>query len=801
VGGDACLSAVLQAIPEPKSEPQGSETPASATQGHKCPACGRGVDSLRAGHVAIMEGRFLYFCDEHCKRELVAQASGPMPSEVATVEPPPVASMPISRERTVLATPEEAALPVSSRRARDSGNGFPVHESPVSDEPPVTLPSVLAASAATASIEDPPPRPVASARVDPPKHEASDSSQDTTGLPGAPRVAPVVAISGVALGVLAALVPLAGRAAVVLCLPLAAVAVMIVALRWALEPREPQAADPSLAAVPVIGGLVAAAWGLAVHEPHALLLASFAGLAAAAVLAIDLLVARAAAPTCLAREGIARGLEGEVRVVRGDKSVMVSPFDVKAGEQVVALAGESLGVDGVVAAGEAEVVPWLGAPAAVNKREGDPLVAGATVASGQLRATTTWAGADRAFFRLTLSPVLRADVAAPLVRALRTSLERGVPILGVLAAIAAYAGGARGPEVLGAACAVALAIAARGTASVVALHHAQGQLAALRLGVVYKDAASFDDAGRATVAVLCSRGTLLMGEPEIVALESLGATSEGRVLSLAAGAEAASTHPFASAILRAARAREERADNVRSATVHAGLGVTALASSGERLVVGSRALLLRERVSIAIADARVTELESQARSVLLVALAGKLIGLLALQDGLRPGARAAVQRLLDAKLEPVLLSGEARETCETIGRTLDIEHIRPEVLPADRGTEVRSLGEGGQVVAVVGHPSTDDAALGAADVSVALGAAGGTPGEWSVSLASNDVRDAARALSLARDARERAKIAMSVGILPGVLAALAVGWGVLPIWTAPVALFAGALAALTHARA
>ena len=118
------------------------------------------------------------------------------------------------------------------------------------------------------------------------------------------------------------------------------------------------------------------------------------------------------------------------------------------------------------------------------------------------------------------------------------------------------------------------------------------------------------------------------------------------------------------------------------------------------------------------------------------------------------------------------------------------------MLPADRGTEVRSLGEGGQVVAVVGHPATDDAALGAADVSVALGAAGSTPGEWSVCLASDDVRDAARALSLAKEARDRAKVAMAVGILPGVLAALAVGWGVLPIWTAPVALFAGALAAI-----
>jgi len=160
-----------------------------------------------------------------------------------------------------------------------------------------------------------------------------------------------------------------------------------------------------------------------------------------------------------------------------------------------------------------------------------------------------------------------------------------------------------------------------------------------------------------------------------------------------------------------------------------------------------------------------------------------------------------VQLLLDAKLEPVLLSGEARETCETIGRALDIDHLRPEVLPSERGIEVRALGEGGPVVAVIGHPQTDDAALGAADVAVALGAAGSTPGEWSVSLASDDVCDAARALSLAKGARDRSRMAMALGVSPGIVAALSIAWGVAPISTAPIALLSGALAALVHARA
>src|SRR5262249_15010808 len=163
-------------------------------------------------------------------------------------------------------------------------------------------------------------------------------------------------------------------------------------------------------------------------------------------------------------------------------------------------------------------------------------------------------------------------------------------------------------------------------------------------------------------------------------------------------------------------------------------------SSGEELCVGSRSLMMQQRISIAIAEERIAELESLGRTVVLVALGSRLVGVIGLQDGLRPGARAAVQHLLDAQIEPVLMSGDARETCEAIGRSLDIDHIRPEVLPADRGAEVRRLIDAGMSVAVLGHPGIDDAALGAADVAVALGAAGSTPGDYAVTLASDDVR-------------------------------------------------------------
>ena len=174
--------------------------------------------------------------------------------------------------------------------------------------------------------------------------------------------------------------------------------------------------------------------------------------------------------------------------------------------------------------------------------------------------------------------------------------------------------------------------------------------------------------------------------------------------------------------------------------------------------------------------------------------------LLALQDGLRPGARAAVQRLHDARIEPVFLSGEARDTCETIARALDIEHVRPEILPGDRGAEVRALADGGRIVAAVGHPASDDGALGAADVSVAMTAAGAAPGEWAIALASDDVRDAALALTVPRACRERAKTAALIGGAAQGVCLLGVAFGAAPPAFVPIAAVLAAVFSLAVVR-
>jgi len=756
----------------PPTSPTCGPVSAPVSSSAVCPGCGKGVDPLRAGHVAILEGRFRYFCRPECKQEYLRSRGKPPEEDVPTARPPEVAVDPLP-----------SVQPSSRARPR-----FPTPEPPPAREP---------ASISRPTLPSPEVPLVATVEPDPmPARRSSPALQ-----PRRERSFAAVDAAGIALGALAPAVALLGPGAEVVRLPLVVGSWLALVTRLLMTRRDPADPHPLSVAIPTGGAVLAAGWAAVVHDAHAGSIAVLAGLSSAVAVAVELLVARARARMNAARERIESALDVRARVVRaGDDALSVPAAEVRPGEQVVVEAGETAGVDATIVAGEARVVPFFGAQIEVVKREGDPIVAGARVLSSRLRLTTTWSGRERAWVKLLSSPAGRIDVASPTPRMLRLTVERGAPIAALVLGLAAFGANATPVQIAAAMCAGAIAFGARAATAFVALHFARAHLEALTCGITYKDPPAFERAGAANVAVLSARGTVLQGEPEIVVIEPLGAASVERVLALAAGAETASTHPFAAAVLRAARTRDVSADHVRNATVHAGLGVTASASDGERLVVGGRGIMLEEKVGVALADARISELEAQGRSVLLVALGDRLIGLIALMDGLRPGARAAVQKLLDAHIEPVLLSGEARDTCETIARALDIEHVRPEVLPADRGPEVRALAEGGSVVAVVGHPQRDDGALGSADVAIAMGAAGSTPGEWAVALATDDVRDAAAALAIPHHARERARAAIVLGAAPGIAVTLAIGFGIASPALAPLGVLMGALAVAVQAR-
>ena len=751
-------------------------TPAGSVTTVPCGTCGAPVDPLRAARVACFGDRFRYFCSAECREHYAPD------SRLTPVPLPERRSLGALRSDHVVAA-REPSLDIDTRR----------HQAVALDHIEADGLEQLSPRA----VPEATPLPLGVARDDrasvaSPVRTASTTSEIGSLLLG-------ISTLGGGLGVVLAL---AGATAVATHARLLLVAVGVGALvgESGLGAREPTEAHPAaLLAGPVLA-LVAAVATVFLEPAAAGRTITYAGVIVVCVAGSVWLVQRARREVDDERAAVRSALEVMANRVAGDEVVPTPAGDLRPGEEIVAGPGEIVPADSTITAGSVEIRPWPGARCVQRRGEGESLVAGGQIVEGRIRAIVGWTGTDRAWLRLTNDPRRRADLVAPLARWGRLATERGAPVVAGLAGLIAFASNYDLFTIAMVVAATQSALASPGLAQVGALHVARAILEALRRGIVYRTADALDRAGRASATVFCARGTLLLGEPEVANIEPFGSLDAPGVLALVAGAEAGASHPAAAAVVRAARTRGVRPDGVRSPTHEAGLGVTAVASSGEPLVVGSRALMLRERISVARAEAKITELEAMGRSVLLVAQGGRLVGVVGLQDGLRPGARAAVQHLLDVGVEPILLSGDARETCEALGRVLDIDHVRPEVLPGERAEEVRRLAEGGAIVAVVGRSPSDEAALSAADVSIALDSAGSSAAEWSVQLASDDVRDTALAVRLAHQCRHEARLGLLLAGGPAVIASVLVAFSLAAPAVAPIGGFVGTLAALWRLR-
>ncbi len=617
----------------------------------------------------------------------------------------------------------------------------------------------------------------------------------------------LLVVIAVIAGTLAVLLGLSsgGRLVLVARVMLAGVGVAMLVARSLTTPRDASDAHP----LPLLAGPVAsvgvAAWA-ALDASTALAgeAAALAGaITTAAALSFWLLeISRRSVVSERAWVHASLDVPGR-RLVVGDDGPREEPsLDIRPGELVTVAPGEDVPVDLTITEGDVEVLPWLGATTPVRRGKGDAVVAGARLLQGRLVGTCTWTGNDRTFARLVLDPRRRADALAPAAHAPRSLAERWAAITATGAAILTYAISRSPLDAAMTLVAVQAGLSTPTIASLASVHVARGVLLAQRRGIGYRSADAWDRAARATIALFCARGTLLLGEPEVAEVEPLAQNIDAlELLGLAAGAARAESTPNGNALLRAAKSREVKPDAVRNPTALSGLGVIAVTSAGEDLCVGSRTLLIDQKISIATAEWRMGELEAMGRSIVLVALSGRLVGIVALQDGIRPGARSAVQHLLDAQIEPVLMSGDSRETCEAIARSLDIEHIRPEVAPGATADEVKRVAETGGSVAVFGHTGLDDAALGAANVAVALGAAGSAQAEQEVAIASDDLRDAALSLALARRTRIEARVGFGLAAIPPTLGTLVVALGVLPPAFVPLAALIGGAMGVLHGRA
>ncbi len=434
------------------------------------------------------------------------------------------------------------------------------------------------------------------------------------------------------------------------------------------------------------------------------------------------------------------------RVERGGAEVEVPIEQVDVDDVLVVRPGEKIPTDGEVIRGYSSVDESLatGESMPVEKKEGDKVIGATINKEGMLRVRATGVGEDTFLAHVirmveeaqgTKVPIQEfADrvtaVFVPTVLAVASATFIAWLLFpGFFRGIAEWAS-AFLPWVDPSLSRLSLAIFAAVAVLVIACPCALGLATPTALmvgtgmgaenGVLVRSGAAIQVLKEIDTIVLDKTGTITRGQPGVTDVVPAPGWREAETLRYAASAESGSEHPLGAAIVAEAVSRQ--------LTVIEGTGFEALVGRGVRalidkklVLVGNARLMEEENVAVGELAADLTRLESEAKTAMFVAVAGRPAGVIAVADTLKDDSRAAVAELKRYGLETVMLTGDNQRTAGAIGREVGIDHVIAEVLPDQKVNEVKRLQEEGRRVAMVGDGINDAPALKQADVGIAIG--------------------------------------------------------------------------------
>ena len=441
-------------------------------------------------------------------------------------------------------------------------------------------------------------------------------------------------------------------------------------------------------------------------------------------------------------------------VLRDGREVQVPTADVVKGETVVIRPGNKIPVDGEVLEGASQVDESMltGESMPVAKKPGDTVIGATMNTSGSFRYRATKVGADTAL-ALIVKLVQEAQNSKAPAQLLADRAAQWLVVAAIVIGLAAFAVWFWwiGQSLL---FAVTLMITvfviacpdALGLATPMAVMIGTGLGA--RHGILFKNASALENATKLDVVVFDKTGTLTMGKPEVVEVVARAGTTQEAVLSLAATVEQGSDHPLAQAIQRRAE------DLPREALVGfvniEGKGARAQVA-GQAVLLGNRRLMDEEKVDMVGLEEQASRLQGAGQTVVHVAHGGRLVGVIAIADALRPTSAVMVQRMRERGVEVAMLSGDNRATAERIAGKIGIETVLADVLPGQKADKIKALQNQGKKVGMVGDGVNDAPALTQADVGFAIGAGTDVAMESAdVVLMKSDPLDVLDAIALSR---------------------------------------------------
>ena len=404
------------------------------------------------------------------------------------------------------------------------------------------------------------------------------------------------------------------------------------------------------------------------------------------------------------------------------------PLDgLNVGDKLRVRPGEKVPVDGVIIEGRSSLDESLvtGESMPVTKEIADKVIAGTLNQSGGFVMKAEKVGRDTLLAQIVQMVAKAQRSRAPIQRLADQVAGWFVPAVIAAALVAFGAWAMFGPEprlAFGLVAAVSVLIiacpCALGLATPMSIMVGVGRGA--QAGVLIKNAEALEHMEKVDTLVVDKTGTLTEGKPKVVSIVPAEGFDEAEILKLAASVERSSEHPLGDAIVRAAEERNLALADVQEFDSPTGKGVTGKVD-GKAVLLGNASFMTSSRIDARPLEEQAESLRGDGATVINIAVDGKLAGILAIADPVKPSTPEALKVLAAEGIKVIMLTGDNRTTANAVAARLGISEVEAEVLPDQKSAVVGRLQKQGRIVAMAGDGVNDAPALAAADVGIAMG--------------------------------------------------------------------------------
>jgi Cu+-exporting ATPase len=446
------------------------------------------------------------------------------------------------------------------------------------------------------------------------------------------------------------------------------------------------------------------------------------------VLLGQVLELKARGQTSAAIKGLLGLAPKSARIVRDSGVEEDLPLsDIHVGDKLRVRPGEKVPVDGKILSGQSVIDESMvsGEPVPVEKQLGSKVIGATINGTGSFIMTAEKVGKDTLLSQIVQMVAEAQRSRAPIQKLVDKVSAYFVPAVILAAVLTFIAWSLIGPDpkiahaIINAVAVLIIACpCALGLATPMSIMVATGRGASM--GVLFRNAEAIELMRKVDTLVIDKTGTLTLGKPKLVTVQTFDSLAENEFLSLAASLEQASEHPLAQAIVSGAKERKIGLLEVQEFKSITGKGATAVVR-GQKIAVGNKALLDELSIPLATSELSADLLREDGQTVMYVAIDGKLAGLLGVMDPIKETTLPAIQALRAVGIKVIMMTGDNQKTAEAVAKKVGLDDFFADVLPQGKADIVKKMQSDGKFVAMAGDGINDAPALAQAQVGIAMG--------------------------------------------------------------------------------